>query len=635
MTDYTDLTIRLIALDTASGRYRVEGRRGDGAFVDGGVITLDEALLLPLLLEVEKYGQQLSAAFLAEPLARFFAESLGVAQGQSGGRLRVRLWIDEEAASAHALSWERLWVERNGQATPLATATQTPFSRYFGINAADPMPVAERPLRMLVALANPDGLPTSLAPVRVEEEVSALWQAMGEWQGLQQVQITVLPGRTGLSSALQATLAEGGCQVAPGPTSLDNLMRLLPGCHLWHFVGHGSFQRQRNSGVGKTTLHLEDENGRWAHMDDALFLTKLAGLEPKPHLSFLAACESAKADGQYTLSGLGPQLVRAGVPAVVAMRENVPMSMARQLTSDFYRRLLEHGLVDVALNQARNLLFSLQQVDWTIPILYMRLRDGKLFTPLRAELHRELLHKPFEPETVLVPGGSFLLGSNEQSDEAPVHRLTLSTYRIGKFPVTNRQYAEFIKRVRTQEEPKRVGWFIRQPPAAKLDHPVVGITWHDAHAYCAWLSQASGRTYRLPSEAEWEKAARGPQGLRYPWGNEWIEGRANVAGAGATPVDAHPQGASFYGCQDMLGNVQEWTSTLWGSDEQHSEYGYPYDPHDGREDLNAPQYLGRAARVHRGGSYRSQPAEVRASARGASSQEARVSWRGFRVVMEV
>jgi formylglycine-generating enzyme required for sulfatase activity len=635
MTDYTDLTIRLIVMDTATGRYRVEGRRADGAFVDGGVITLDEATLLPLVLEPERYGRQLSADLLVEPLAGFFAQSLGVAQGQSNGRLRVRLWIDEDAAVAHGLSWERLWVERNGQATPLATAIQTPFSRYFGINAADPTPVSERPLRMLVALANPDGLPASLAPVRVEEEVSALWQTIGELQGLQQVQITLLPGRTGLSPALQATLTEAGCQVAPGPTSLDNLMRLLPGCHLWHFVGHGSFQREPNRGAGKTTLHLEDENGRWSHIDDTLLLTKLAGLEPKPHLLFLVACESAKADGQYTLTGLGPQLVRAGVPAVVAMRENVPMSVARQLTGDFYRHLLEHGVVDVALNQARNLLLSLQNVDWAIPILYMRLHDGRLFTPLRSELRRDLPGKPFEPETVLVPGGAFLMGSDDQPDEAPAHRLTLSTYRIGKFPVTNCEYAEFIKRVRTQEEPKRVGWFIRQPPAAKLDHPVVGISWHDARAYCAWLSQESGRTYRLPSEAEWEKAARGPQGLYYPWGNQWGEGYANVASADTTPVDAHPQGASPYGCQAMLGNVQEWTNTLWGRDEQNNGYGYPYDPTDGREDPEAAQYLGRAARIHRGGSYRSPPAEVRASARAGSSQDARVSWRGFRVVMEI
>jgi hypothetical protein len=129
----------------------------------------------------------------------------------------------------------------------------------------------------------------------------------------------------------------------------------------------------------------------------------------------------------------------------------------------------------------------------------------------------------------------------------PQHEVMLPAYHIGKTPVTNRQYAEFLKHSPTQGAPPGVRWFGSQPPKDRLDHPVVGVSWHDSLAYCAWLQQATGRLYRLPSEAEWEKAARGTDGRRYPWGNEWSIGRCNLNGADTTAVDQFPAGASPYG----------------------------------------------------------------------------------------
>jgi len=244
--------------------------------------------------------------------------------------------------------------------------------------------------------------------------------------------------------------------------------------------------------------------------------------------------------------------------------------------------------------------------------------------------------KPFEPETILIPAGAFLLGSdNDSAAEKPQHTVTLPAYRIGKTPITNRQYAEFLKRNKKQEEPKKAGWFLRQPPLGKLDYPVVGVSWQDACAYCVWLSQETNRPYRLPTEAEWEKAARGPDGWRYPWGNEWLDQRCNVGANDMTAVTAYPDGASPYGCLDLLGNVQEWTQTIWGTDENNCDYPYPYDPSDGREDPAASQYTARVLRIHRGGYYRSEAAQVRCSARAGSDQATKVTWRGFRVVMEV
>ncbi len=184
---------------------------------------------------------------------------------------------------------------------------------------------------------------------------------------------------------------------------------------------------------------------------------------------------------------------------------------------------------------------------------------------------------PYEPETVLIPSGPFWMGSepgdNISEHETPRHQVILKSYHIGHTPVTNRQYAEFIKRVPDQQDPK--GWFLRKPPADRLDHPVTEVSWYDAMAYCAWLSEMSGRPYRLPSEAEWEKAARGDDGRIYPWGTEWVDGRCNVGNSGTTAVTAFVDGASPAGCLDLLGNVQEWTQTLWGNDLNMSEYLLP------------------------------------------------------------
>ena len=216
----------------------------------------------------------------------------------------------------------------------------------------------------------------------------------------------------------------------------------------------------------------------------------------------------------------------------------------------------------------------------------------------------------------------------------PEHTVTLPPFRIGKYPVTNRQYAEFLKRVKTQEEPPRVGWFLRRPPEGKLDHPVVGVSWQDASAYCVWLSGETDCTYRLPSEAEWEKAARGEDGRRYPWGNEWAKNRANAGGADTMPVDAYPAGASPYGCLDMVGNVQEWTRTLWGSHAEAPEFTYPYDAKDGREVAKRDELPSQARLVQRGGSFESQPGELRCAARGQADAASKIAWRGFRVVRE-
>jgi len=225
-------------------------------------------------------------------------------------------------------------------------------------------------------------------------------------------------------------------------------------------------------------------------------------------------------------------------------------------------------------------------------------------------------------ELVEVPAGVFLMGSDKTKDELaygdeePQHTRTLPAYRIGKYPVTNGQYAAFVAAT-GHAAPSH--WRGNQPPPELRNHPVVNVTWHDAVDYCVWLSQAVGREMRLPTEAEWERAARHTDGRIYPWDNDFDAGRCNMADTGiggTSPVGIFPAGDAVCGAADMAGNVWEWTSSLWGKDWQKPEFGYPYDATDGRENLNAPDAV---LRTLRGGSFRSIARLVRCAYRRVQS----------------
>ncbi|MGH2521226.1 MAG: formylglycine-generating enzyme family protein [Anaerolineales bacterium] len=200
-------------------------------------------------------------------------------------------------------------------------------------------------------------------------------------------------------------------------------------------------------------------------------------------------------------------------------------------------------------------------------------------------------------EWVRIPVGKFLMGSKPDNklaydDEKPQLTVNISyDYWIALTPVTNAQYREFV------EATKR-DW----KPSAPDDHPAVNVSWHDALAYCKWLTEklqqkgeiTANEAVRLPTEAEWEKAARGEYGNEWPWGNEWDASRCNNVESnigGTTPVGKYsPAGDSPYGVADMAGNVWEWCRSLYKP--------YPYRSDDGREDLNA-----EGDRVLRGGSF--------------------------------
>jgi formylglycine-generating enzyme required for sulfatase activity len=244
--------------------------------------------------------------------------------------------------------------------------------------------------------------------------------------------------------------------------------------------------------------------------------------------------------------------------------------------------------------------------------------------------------QPFEPELILIPAGEFLMGSTREQveqliaqganrkwveGELPQHSVDLPDYYIAKTLVTNVQYAVFAEATGRGK-----------PVEGKEDHPVVNVTWHDAMAYCAWLAKRTGKVYRLPSEAEWEKAARGTDGRIWPWGDEPPhKERCNFENnvRGTTPAGRYsPDGDSPYGCVDMAGNVWEWTLSLWGKDREKPDFKYPYDSEDGREDVKAGD---DNLRVLRGGAFNAKECVVRCAARDRLNPNTHGRNGGFRV----
>jgi formylglycine-generating enzyme required for sulfatase activity len=169
---------------------------------------------------------------------------------------------------------------------------------------------------------------------------------------------------------------------------------------------------------------------------------------------------------------------------------------------------------------------------------------------------------------VPVPAGKFLMGSDPAQDksafveEQPVHSVHLDVYWIGKYPITNEQYQVFV---RATGHRAPVHWKNKVISKGEEQHPVVNVSWQDAIAFCQWVRELPGRrAVRLPTEAEWEKAARGGDGRIYPWGNEApTSKRCNfeLSVSGTSPVGKYsPQGDSPYDCADMAGNVWEWVN---------------------------------------------------------------------------
>ncbi|MFQ5852348.1 MAG: formylglycine-generating enzyme family protein [Candidatus Binatia bacterium] len=184
---------------------------------------------------------------------------------------------------------------------------------------------------------------------------------------------------------------------------------------------------------------------------------------------------------------------------------------------------------------------------------------------------------------VYIPRGEFIMGTNMRwEDEGPEHVVYLHEYFMDKYEVTNADYKKFVGAT-GHRFPDH--WKEGDYPEELANHPVTYVDWHDAAAYCQWAGK------RLPSEQEWEKAARGTDGRQYPWGNAFYEDRSNSPqkkSKGTEPVGSYENGKSPYGLYDMSGNVWEWVDA-W------------YKPHPGNN--TASEEYGQKYRIIKGGSW--------------------------------
>ncbi|CAN5570158.1 hypothetical protein BH20VER3_BH20VER3_18770 [soil metagenome] len=254
-------------------------------------------------------------------------------------------------------------------------------------------------------------------------------------------------------------------------------------------------------------------------------------------------------------------------------------------------------------------------------------------TPIDVAAERAQFHNftsSIGAELLLVPSGAFRMGSaapDAAPNESPITPVTLSRYYLSRHPITNAQYEEF--------DPAHTR---KRAPGAGDRHPVVYVSSVEASKFCQWLSSRERRRYRLPTEAEWEYAARGSDGRRYPWGDQ--EGRGDLANfadrntvfawsdrtiddgfAESSPVGAFPRGASPFGMEDMAGNVWEWCLDF-------------FENYRGTPKTNPRGAISGAKRVYRGGSWRSRFNSLRATTRGSNIPSYTCNDLGFRIVCE-
>jgi formylglycine-generating enzyme required for sulfatase activity len=168
-----------------------------------------------------------------------------------------------------------------------------------------------------------------------------------------------------------------------------------------------------------------------------------------------------------------------------------------------------------------------------------------------------------KPELVSIPGGTIEIGRSEgATQEGPPHMVVVKSFAMDRTEVTNAEYAQFVNEMKHAPPGN---WQGDRPFQGSEMLPVVNVSYQDAVEFAKWRSKRDGVTYRLPTEEEWEYAARGgDQGNMYPWGSAWVSGRAGVKDSGAVgpkPVGSYPEDKTRWGVLDMAGNVYEWTST--------------------------------------------------------------------------
>ncbi len=363
---YADLEIRVQKRD-ANG-YPVELTLDGERTLGRGVLSPS---IVPWVLSADSAadGERLFMLLFA---ADRLKEGWALARGTKPQR-RLRLRIDPDAPELHAIPWELLRDPGDGkQPQDLAATDATPFSRYLESDLPHGLPVSQRPVKVLVVIANPTNLGDyDLDSINVAQEWELLQAAIvGRDIALTRLPVPCTP------SALEAELKRNSY-------------------HVLHLVAHGAFNKQKDQAV----LFLADDANQVQRVSFAEFSNMLArqlqDVDPtqdkRLRLVFLASCDTAKRDISDAFRGLAPVLIAAGVPAVLAMQERVPIATAQAFAGTFYRRLLAHGVVDLAANEARSHVITARLPGASIPVLLMRLKDGQLFERPKTLTKRRML----------------------------------------------------------------------------------------------------------------------------------------------------------------------------------------------------------------------------------------------------
>ncbi|MDH5231813.1 MAG: formylglycine-generating enzyme family protein [Gammaproteobacteria bacterium] len=241
---------------------------------------------------------------------------------------------------------------------------------------------------------------------------------------------------------------------------------------------------------------------------------------------------------------------------------------------------------------------------------------------------------------VTIPEGEFIMGTDSLKSDIqnrPRHKRSIKSFKIDKYPVTNAQYARFVAATGRRVP---INWKNGKFPPEKALHPVTMVTWFDAKDYAKWAGK------RLPTEEEWEKAARGDKGLRWPWGEQMDPTRLNTyyTVGSTTPVNAYKNGASSYGVMDMAGNVQEWVEDEFNPYQESTAPEHlfkakkPVVPEDSKLlDMSVAEFVETDSRykVMRGGSWKSDPFSTSSYHRNFSWPQMTADFFGFRCAQDI
>ncbi len=359
------VTITFDEAKKPGGSYPVRMSMRGGSLVSH-TCRLEADRFMLLESDPEAYGKALGKTLFNYKILGVDYQDILSQASANEQRVHVRLEIKPEALQS--LHWERIYQRQNKRWLPLGSTAGTPLSRMVPLDSPTPaMTVHERPLRMLVLISSPSDLTTrfNLDPIS-DAERQALHRSL---EGLKDKEVEV-------------TYLESG---TAAPPTLDHFRQVAPrNFHLIHFLCHGA------ATPGGNVLYLEGPDGKVDPVVTDRLISTMQLLAPKPLFCFLAACESAAREAHEAFLPLGPALVQSGcVQAAIAMSGKVGIDTARIFASQFYERLLYHGLVDLAVNEARSLVQ--EHWDWGVPVLFSRLEDNQLLDFPQAYFYEDSL----------------------------------------------------------------------------------------------------------------------------------------------------------------------------------------------------------------------------------------------------